>query len=194
MRELPPQSGTMQFAERINAELSVLVGEPIVDCWRAGNMQVFEFGAQTRVLNRNGVEVEAGDLRLHVQCRWRFTDPTAILFGCDHRWAPAETTAPAEEFDTGQHPSLLERLVRSWLKERREPPCRVVDMATDPYGGFRMTLEGGCALEVFPCHSGQSEHSEHWRLIGPRSTGQHFVVTGEGIEIEHARSADSPPK
>jgi hypothetical protein len=42
------------LADRITAELRVLLGQPIGDCWRAANMQVFEFGPRHWITNRKG--------------------------------------------------------------------------------------------------------------------------------------------
>ncbi len=71
------------LGERISVELHVLVGHPIVDCWRVANMQIFEFGPRTQIVNRKGEDVEIGEFRLHVQCRWRLVDAEKIIFGSD---------------------------------------------------------------------------------------------------------------
>lgn len=87
------------LAERIAAELRVLIGEPIRDCWRAANMQIFEFGPAKKYLNRKGDEVEGSDLSLHVQCRWRMVDGSRILFARDDLLRPANQDIPIDEFD-----------------------------------------------------------------------------------------------
>ena len=46
------------LADRITAELRVLINEPLSVCWRAADMQVFEFGPMQKFVNRMGDEVE----------------------------------------------------------------------------------------------------------------------------------------
>lgn len=54
-------------------------------------------------------------------------------------------------------------------------------------------LEGGFALEVIPCDSDQGEYSEHWRLLGHRPDGSHFVVTAYGVEREDGPGDNALP-
>jgi len=176
------------LAHRIGAELRVLIGEPISDCWRVTNMQVFEFGPMHKYVNRHGDEVEGADLRLHVQCRWRIVDGTRILFGRDDLLRPADDHIPPLEFDWDEADSVLDVTQRAWFAERRASPLRVVAATGDDYGGFRLELEAGVALEAFPCNSKRGEYSERWRLLGHRVDGGHFVVTGYGVEENDSAS------
>ncbi|MCC6126248.1 MAG: hypothetical protein IT426_14920 [Pirellulales bacterium] len=170
------------ISEKITAELSVLLGQPIGDCWRAANMQIFEFGSRHRKLNRMGEEIEVSDFRLHVQCRWRMTDAKSIIFGRDDLNYPADDSILLEEFDWDKQPSVLDMRQKQWFEEHRAQPLKVVYAHGDVYGGFRIALEGDFALEAFSCDSRKDEYSEHWRLLGHRTDGAHFVVTGHGIE------------
>jgi hypothetical protein len=170
-------------ADRITAELGALVGQLLGDCWRAADMQVFGFGPRHRIFNRMG-EIEVCGLRLHVQCRWRLVDAGKIAFGRDDLNYPADESVSAEDFDWDKQDSALDVAQRQWFAWHRAAPPRVEAVHGDAYGGFRVCLEGGAALEAFPCDSRRGEYSEHWRLIGHRADGSHFVVTGDGVEGE----------
>jgi len=179
------------LAARISDELRVLVGEPISGCWRAANMQIFEFGPTKKYLNRKGEEVDGSALRLHVQCRWRIVDGSRILFARDDLQRPADEEVPIDEFDWDKDDSVLDVVQRKWFADHRLAPVKVVDATGDDYGGCRIELEGRLLLELFPCDSDRGEYSEHWRLLGHRSDGSHFVVTGYGIQDDHDRGDDS---
>jgi hypothetical protein len=166
------------LAERITAELRVLNGQPMGDCWRVANMQIFEFGPRVRIVNRKGQEVETGELRLHVQCRWRLVDPQRIIFGSDDINYPADESISLDEFDWDKYQAVLDIAQRRWFEEHQGSPLKVVAVRGDAYGGFQLQFEGGVALEALPCDSRRGEYSERWRLLGHRVDRSHFVVTG----------------
>ncbi len=167
-------------AERITDELRTLIGKPMWDCWRAMNMQIFEFGARRPIINRKGEEVEVGEVRLHVQCRWRLGDGKQILFGRDDLNYPADDKIPLEDFDWDQEKSVLDVKQRAWFRQNNAEPPNVVEVHGDLYGGFQIQLEGGFTLEALPCDSRLDD--ELWRLIGHHGDQSHFVVTGNGVE------------
>lgn len=114
------------LADRIAAELQVLVGEPMSDCWRVANMPVFEFGTRHRFVNRQGEEVEGSDLRLHLQCRWRIVNAERILFGRDDILRPADANISLDDFDWDENDSVFDVVRRKWFAERRSAPLHVV--------------------------------------------------------------------
>ncbi|MFO7904898.1 MAG: hypothetical protein R6U98_19700 [Pirellulaceae bacterium] len=179
------------LSERITSELQVLLGQPLSGCWRAANMQIFEFGPQRKYLNRKGEEVEGSDLRLHVQCRWRVVDGARIIYARDDLLRPANEAIPIEDFDLDKEDSVFDVVQRSWFDMYRATPVKVVQVTGDVYGGCCIDLEDNVTLELFPCDSDRGEYSEHWRLLGHRPDGSHFVVTGYGIEEDHPFSNDS---
>jgi hypothetical protein len=178
------------LAKRIAAELQALIGQPISDCWRATNMQIFEFGPRRQITNRRGEEIEVCELRLHIQCRWRFVSPTRILFARDDLNYPADDEIPIEEFDWDKQDSVLDEKQRAWFGDHRATPPTVQRVEGDRYGGFRIELSGGFALECFPCDSQQGDYSEHWRMLGHRADGSHFVITGDGVETDDEVNGD----
>jgi hypothetical protein len=169
------------LADRITEELQVLIGEPISGCWRAANMQIFEFGPPRKYLNRKGEELEGANLKLHVQCRWRMVDATRILFGRDDLLRPANAGIAIEDFDWDEDESPLDVLPCEWFAEHRNPPVHVVQATGDIYGGCRIELEEGFLLQLFPCDSRRSEYSEHWRFFRQMGDQSHFVITGDGV-------------
>ena len=84
---------------------------------------------------------------------------------------------------------MLDVTQRQWFERHRDVLPKVLDVRGDVYGGFQVELEGGFVLEAFPCDSARGEYSEHWRLLGHRADGPHFVVTGYGIEGEDDQRA-----
>ena len=176
------------LAGRITAELQVLIGEPLSDCWRVSNMPIFEFGPRHKFLNRKGEEVEGSDLRLHLQCRWRIVDAERILFGRDDILRPADENISPDDFDWDEDDSVFDVVRRKWFAERRSVPLHVVSATGDIYGGFRITLEQDVVLEAFPCDSNRGEYSEHWSLLNDRSEGSYFVVMGYGVEDDRHES------
>ena len=154
-------------------------------------MQIFEFGPQHAYVNRCGEQVEGSDLRLHVQCRWRIVDEARILFGSDDLLRPANPEIPLGDFDWDKDASVLDVVQRKWFAGHRQTPLHVVSATGNAYGGFRIGLKKGVLLEGFPCDSDRSEYSEHWRLLGHRPDGSHFVICGYGVEDQnHDRIAD----
>src|SRR6266571_2122201 len=168
------------LADRITAELRVLIGQPMSDCWRAINMQIFEFGQQRPTVNRKGQDIEVADLKLHVQCRWRLVDGATIVFGRDDLDYPADESISLDDFDWDKQKAVLDVTQRRWFESHKASPPKVTDVRGDAYGGFQIRLEGAFALEAFPCDSRRGEHSERWRLFGHRADGSHFVVQGYG--------------
>lgn len=170
------------LATAIAAELDQLLGQQISDCWRAVDMQIFEFGPRHEMTNRKGKIVEVSDIRLHLQCRWRFVSKDQILFGQDDLYRSADPHF-TEDFDYNKQPSALDAAQRAWFDDHRDKPLRVIATRGDNYGGFRIELESHYALECLPCDTS----GEYWRMLGHRADGTHFVVTAEGIEDSPAQ-------
>lgn len=77
-------------AERIVDRLNVLVGMPLIDCWRAADMQVFGFGSQHQAQTRTGELVENARHRLHVQSPWRLVTAERVAFSRGNLTEPAD--------------------------------------------------------------------------------------------------------
>lgn len=166
------------IAEQITAELASLIGQPLSECGRAANMQIFGFGPLQRARNRQGEEIESSPIRLHIQSHWRFVGPAGILFGRDDLNRPADESLTENEFDWDQHDSVLDARQRTWICEYRESLPKVIGASGNRHGDLRIEFEFGFALETFCCDSDRSDYSEQWRLFGHRADGSHFVMSG----------------
>ena len=168
------------LAAKITSELHALLGEPLAECGRVANMQMFGFGPPTRSVTLLGKVVEHSKYSLHLQCRWRFTNEHEILFGSDDLNYPADENTSLEGFDWDQSPSLLDVKQQEWFTQHGGS-MQVTEVIGDRYGGFRVLLEQGIVLEAFPCDSRRDDYSEHWRFFGHRADESHFVVSRESI-------------
>jgi hypothetical protein len=169
------------LAERITTEMSALLGQQIVECGRAANMQMFGFGPRHPKVNRKGEAIEVCQFSLHIQCRWRLVDVAKIVFGSDDLHYPADDSIPWDQFDWDKNLSVLDVLQREWFTQRTIMPLKVLNVCGDKYGGFQVQLDSDFALEAFPCGLGRGERSEHWRFFGHRDDGSHFAITTDGV-------------
>jgi hypothetical protein len=166
---------------QIEEATRVLVGKGLWRCTRAADMACFDFGRRRKVAGRNGAEKEVGDYALHVECGWRIIHGDRVAVGRHDLYYPAEydeNEPIPEDFDwqynSNRHDKLLASLFKNGTRE-----FEVHDVEVGMAGSFRIILQDGFSLEVFPS---DSLSGEHWRLFEPDRDGPHFVVTGNGIE------------
>ena len=166
--------------ERIESALAALVGMPIWDCWRALNMEMFDIGDRVEVVNRQGRTVQVGTYRIHIQSPWRILGPRGIVAGSVDAHYPPSDREDDEDFDPNSDPSACEERIRAWLDEHRDRPLVIESVSADEWGGFRLSLSDGYALEALPASS-LSDY-EHRRLLGPGADHPpHFVVAGREV-------------
>jgi len=146
----------------VEGALATLQGVKLWGATRASDMQVFSFGEKTWRSNRRDQKIAVGEFALHLQCPWRLSCLGRILIGSDDWYRDRE-----------------ENPTKVLLKLIEDMP-RVIAIAADDLGGFRLEFDQQLRLEVFPAHSERGEYSEHWRLL--RGKSDDFVVTGGGIE------------
>jgi hypothetical protein len=169
------------LVNRIEAALSALVGMPIWDACRALNMEMFDIGERLQVVNRRQEMVEVGAYRLHIQAPWRILGPKGIVVGSVDAHYPPSDREDDDSFDPNNDRSACEERVRAWLDKHRRRPVVIQSVAADEWGGFRLTLSGGYALDVMPASS-RADY-EHWRLLGPGAVHPpHFVVIGRKVQ------------
>jgi hypothetical protein len=156
----------------IEQALAPLVGLRLRDPGREGNRLTLAFG-----------EGGAGAYALHVFCAWRLTRGRAILAGSADLFTPSD---PDEELDTfdfeAPGATWWDASWRAYL-DAADPAPAVAAVAADPFGGLRLTLGDGAALEVFP-NSAPAAHveSEFWRLVQPGRSEPYFTVGTTGVE------------
>jgi len=163
--------------EKARARLRQLVGQDLVDVWRAANMPIFNFGDTKPELVKlgryRGQTRDRHHFSLHVQCGWRFSRNGSLLFGAyDYLQKPNEE--PRVPDDT-----LLDVRLNAF-RSSREMPLKVRSVAVDSFLGFRISFSRGYRLEVLPMGSGRSEHREYWRLL-TRGRKHHLVASGSGV-------------
>jgi hypothetical protein len=154
-----------------------------------------ELRATERVLDtlvvRFGVRADngsagPGEITLHVSCAWRLVDGGHVLVGAGDLFTPADPDGEPESFDwEPQGASWLDVRLAEVAARREAGAPHVTAAAVDPYGGLRLTLSDGLALELFPSSTPTGHVStEFWRLIV--SGADDLVVGTFGVEREAA--------
>jgi len=65
--------------KEIQNAAAVLIGKPLWECNRAGDMAMFQFGARRMMPSPRGVMREVGEYALHLQCPWRIRNGDKII-------------------------------------------------------------------------------------------------------------------
>ncbi len=169
--------------EQIERALQPLIGAPFWGAGRATDMEIFQFGPRHPVTDRHGRRRDVGTYALHVQCAWRIVGPRGIVVASRDRYYPSEASGldvsdPDFEWDRAGTNLCDERRTR-FFDEHRTEPLPVGEVWADDVGSVAIILGDGYRLEVFP---DDSQDGEHWRFFQPHTDGDHFVVTGAGIE------------
>ncbi|MEO8287728.1 MAG: hypothetical protein ABI670_14970 [Chloroflexota bacterium] len=174
----------MNTGERIENLFQVLIGLPLQDAGHAGPVHWFSFGAPRAVQDYTGGTRQAGEYALHVQCEWRIVGPDGIVTGSDDRYFPGGADPynepPGFDYEVQGSTRLDERMLA--FREVLNQNLLIVEQIwADHTGSVRLTLSGGCSLELFPSHTLKYEY---WRFFVPGADPDvpHFVITGLGIE------------
>lgn len=99
-------------------------------------------------------------------------------------FTPADRDADRETFEWDRPgASWCDARLRAFVAATAASPPRVVSVSADELGGFRLSLAGGFAFEVFP-NSSHVEHdeTEFWRLLQPGTAAPHVVVGSAGMD------------
>ncbi len=138
--------------------LNNLVGEQLWSCGRAADLLWLQFGDQVQVRTFRGQIKVVGRFALHIQCAWKLEWPGSMQVASD-----SESNLDIDR--------ALASLAQVHL------PAVVVQVSVLSAGGFRLALERGGFLEVFP---DASDEEEQWRLLQPYQ-GPHFVFERAGL-------------
>ena len=160
--------------------IQVLVGKPMFGARRAADMQIFDFGIETPIVDRHGQHRAIGEYRLHIQSWWRLIDAGVPLVTYDDIFKPTMQD-PDAPFD----PDLGSRTLRDELLGRHLANTavdeRTVEEATvTEGGGLHLQFRGRFLLEIEPADP-QSD-DEAWRLL--LSGGIHAVMSGSGFAMQ----------
>jgi hypothetical protein len=163
----------------IEAQLEILVGQPLVGSHGAGDMESFHFGeAVVPWRDRSGAERLESRYSLHVQCSWRIVHQSTLLVGySDYFEARTDLAPPAEPEASGN--TLRDQLLEAFYRERSDRGRVVTGQSASEVGDLRLTFDDGHVLEIFPDASLAGE--EHWRLID--SLGGDVVVEAGGLKL-----------
>ena len=165
-----------------------LVGLPLWGSSRASNMLALQFGERHPAPTRAEPARQVGAYALHVYCAWRLTRGDVLLAGSADLFTPSDPDEDLETFDYEAPGSTWwDERWRAYLAAAAAPPA-VTAVAADAFGGLRVVLSDGAALEVFP-NSAPAEHfeTEFWSLLSP-GRGDPRLVVGTG-GAEHAAGA-----
>jgi hypothetical protein len=160
--------------------LSLMIGLPIFESGRAGNMQWIHFGSPRTTTTPRGRTLTVGQFALPLQCSWRFRDNKTILVGSDDLYLPAEEADEDADFDWNRSETRRDRRMKQLLLSNNNAlVVRHIEALANL--DIKIRFIGDLTLDI---NSFSSSSSERWRLIDYSAPGQsrHFVVTGAGIE------------
>jgi hypothetical protein len=165
---------------QIEQATAVLIGKRLWRCTRAADLAAFQFGDRRASTTWNGEPREVGEYALHVQCSWRIVRHEKVIVAHRDLYYPAiydETQPFPSNFNWDiQGANRRDRLIQEFFQNGSRS-YRVERTEAGSAGAFRLTLEQGLALEIFP---DDSFEDEHWRLFEPDMERPHFVVSGAG--------------
>jgi hypothetical protein len=165
----------------IEAELRVLVGEPVAYWMRAADMAEIGFGPTETMEGRRGPR-EVSSFILHVQCAWRIVrDGRVIVGSLDYNFPPIASEIDPIDFEPrNARRNLRDDLEQAFLAHL-DGPHLVGSVEGRSTGDIRIVFADGCAFETFVWSAQRVEtKDEHWRFFRPNSK-THFVVTAAGI-------------
>ena len=187
--------------DEIKQHLSSLIGLPLSIARRTADLFVLQFGTirevegGIKVGKRVGEKGSVGDFALHIQCPWRLEGTDGIITGRGDLYRSPLT---GEYFDDvlddntfykqgknlqdkkiGELLQGVDPITGSYMNTTKLLIVETVD--ADNFGGATICLSGGYRLVLFPY---SSLGDEDWRLLQPRTSEKHVVVSGSHIEFE----------
>jgi hypothetical protein len=164
--------------------LDVLIAKPVTRSQRVLEMEMFMFGSETDITNRDGKLRKRSEFSLHVQCPWRITASGRVIVQytdlLDSPRGPSKRS-----FNPEHDPTRRDELLVEFFQERTTQPRTVVKTNTLSDGESQIAFDDGALLELSPSASdplrpgGWDPASEYWRLTLP--DGVHLVMTGKGL-------------
>jgi len=165
--------------ERIELALIPLVNTRLLDIGRAHTLEWIIFSSQDKT---NGKSFTPIEYAINIQCTWRITGPEGIVVASDDLYfrAGSDPFYDLENFDWAEQGSNRSDERTSLFKDIISKKAFIVtSIVADSIGGLSILLNEGYSIEIFPANS---LDREYWRFFIRHSTGEHFVVTGKGIE------------
>lgn len=158
--------------EEIERVLQPLLGEPLSDLWRIGDLQIVEFGVQRPFTNHRGKETTSADQRLHISC--------------DCYWSiqgPSGTIVSSEDFDSNGN--CRDTRAYPFYEVLASHPLTVERIVADEIGSACFYLSDGYSLTLQSnrCSSNLEEDKEQWRFLPKDEENSHLVVNQKGIDL-----------
>ena len=131
-----------------------------------------QFGPLREVTDHKGRPKTVGELALHINVPWRFSDETSIVIGNRDLYFYSD----GEHYDFNRGGESRFHIYASTFNEHLSSSQIVVESAeTDHAGGLRLRLSKGYTFEAFPNVAHTSPGFEFWRLLAPALDGPHLV-------------------
>jgi len=165
--------GETEIREAVDGALAPLVGQALLGWSRAADLTCFQFGPA--VVSPGSAERQP-IWALHVQCSWRITRRGVIIAALGDLYYPRDYDRSARVpngFDWDRDSNRLDQLQETLFSSERYLP--VSGRRAGSVGAFRLDLEAGYRLEVWP---DISLPTEHWRIFRHDGQVPHFVLEG----------------
>jgi len=173
----------------IKSYLNALVGLPISEMIRTGNMTWVTLGQSRNTNSKNGEVKAIGEFEWHIQCPWRMVNTTnvkcpLIEFASADMFEPKNGVAATKEFDwKSKDSNLLDEKFFLWNKKNDKP--QVTEVKFNTLGDLRLYLSNNCILEVFSNNSAEGEYSECWRIFSTSGAKDHLIGMGNKFIFEY---------
>ena len=124
-----------------------------------------------------------GELGLHLQCPWRFTNDNEIIVGSNDLYEQADETAEYDEnFNwDDSNANLRDVKLNRFIADRNHI---IKSAIADKFGGLEIYFDSNVLLTVFPVITSKADH-EYWRLLDNRDeTKNHYLSTSIGYDLD----------
>lgn len=144
--------------------LRPLIGEPLVDVGRSGDIVWVCFGMYIPVTDYEGNARLIPEYALHLACPARVTMADEMLLGSHDIYYPGDDPTRelldfSRDAEGGNWFDVRARRLRQFLDSRMPP---VSSLEVDAFGGIRVEFSHGLLLETFPV---TSFAREQWRFV-----------------------------
>ena len=157
----------------IETKLGILIGQPLIDLGRAGNLLWVAFGEKIDTLDWKGIPIEKCKYYLNIQCSWRLTKGDSIIVASRDIYMP-RTGIYDKNFEWDEIGANRFDERASMFKKDFLSNLKVSEIHADCFGGCKISLDFGIEIEIFP---DDSLVEEFWRFIMfDNSSNSHFVV------------------
>jgi hypothetical protein len=166
------------LAEMVEEILAAVVGQPLADMGRAGDLAWIGFGPEVLAPAVRDPDRRIALHRLHVQCPFRLDGPRGPIAAAHDMYAdPGKPDDTSEDFEwDAQGANLFDRRMAAFWADHAAAQLVCQAVTADRAGGFALALDRGYSIRAFPQ---TSSIREHWRYFRAGEDSGHFVVLPE---------------